>query len=179
MHPHAELIQRFYTAFQARDAAGMCACYHPDVVFTDPVFGRLAASEATAMWHMLCGRARDLQIDFRDVQATAETGAAHWEARYAFGNHGRHVHNVIDASFVFRDQLIVQHDDHFDLWRWTRMALGPAGIFLGWTPWLQDSVRKNARQGLEAYLQKQKGYVSIITTSCALDQSRHRAHANA
>ena len=37
MPPNEELIQKFYTAFQARDAVGMCACYHPDVVFSTGV----------------------------------------------------------------------------------------------------------------------------------------------
>ncbi len=45
MHPNAALIQRFYAAFAARDAAGMQACYHPDVVFRDPVFGELRTDE--------------------------------------------------------------------------------------------------------------------------------------
>jgi ketosteroid isomerase-like protein len=157
MHPNEELIQKFYTAFQARDAAGMCACYHPDVVFSDPVFGRLSADEATAMWHMLCGRAKDLQITFRGVQADATTGKAHWEAQYTFGKKSRPVHNVIDATFVFRENLIIQHDDVFDLWKWTRMALGPTGTLLGWTPWVKSAVKKDARRGLDAFIQKQQG----------------------
>jgi hypothetical protein len=129
----------------------MCACYHPNVVFSDPVFDRLSASEATAMWHMLCTRARDLHITFKGIQADADNGAVHWEARYAFGKQGRPVHNVIDAAFIFRDNLMIQHDDKFNLWKWTRMALGPVGLLAGWTPWLQASVRKNARQELENY----------------------------
>lgn len=43
MHPHTQLIQKFYTAFQTLDAHGMSACYHPNIVFTDPAFGRLEA----------------------------------------------------------------------------------------------------------------------------------------
>jgi ketosteroid isomerase-like protein len=157
MHPNEELIQKFYTAFQVRDSIGMCACYHPTVVFSDPVFGRLPAAEATAMWHMLCARAKDLQISFRDIQANAETGRVHWEARYTFGKKSRPVHNVIDATFVFRENLMVQHDDVFDLWKWTRMALGPTGTLLGWTPWLHSVVKKDARRGLDAFIQKQQG----------------------
>jgi ketosteroid isomerase-like protein len=156
MLSNAELLQKFYTAFQARDAADMCACYHPDVVFSDPVFGRLTSSEATAMWHMLCARAKDLQITFRDVQANGETGTVHWEAQYTFGKKKRRVHNIIAATFVFQENLIVQHDDVFDLWRWTRMALGPTGLLLGWTPWLKSAVRGDARRGLDAFIQKQQ-----------------------
>lgn len=157
MHPNAELIQKFYAAFQAHDATRMCACYHPAVIFSDPVFGRLSASQATAMWHMLCARAKDLQISFKDIQANAETGTAHWEARYTFGKTSRPVHNVIEATFVFRENLMIQHDDTFDVWKWTRMALGPMGMLLGWTPWLQSAVRRDARRGLDAFIQKQQG----------------------
>jgi hypothetical protein len=157
MHPNEQLIEKFYSGFQTRDAGRMSACYQPDVVFSDPVFGRLQGAQATGMWHMLCGRAKDLEITFNNVRADQATGSAHWEARYTWGKTGRPVHNVIEAAFEFRDGLIAQHVDSFSLWRWTRMALGPAGLLLGWTPLMQGAVRKEARRGLELFLQKQKG----------------------
>src|SRR6185503_190206 len=146
MQPQEQLIQKFYSSFQARDAAGMTACYQPDVVFPDPVFGRLQGAQAIAMWRMLCGRAKDLAITLENVRANPHTGSAHWEARYTWGKSGRPVHNSIEAAFEFRDGLIAQHVDTFDLWRWTRMALGPAGVFLGWSPMVQGAVRKEARR---------------------------------
>ncbi len=156
MHANAQLIQKFYSCFQARDAAGMSACYHPEVVFSDPVFGRLQGVQTTAMWHMLCSRARDLEITFKNIQADAGRGAAHWEARYTFSKTCRPVHNVIDAAFMFRDGRIIQHIDTFSFWKWTRMALGPVGLLLGWTPILQAAIRKDARHSLEAFMQKER-----------------------
>ncbi|NUM46113.1 MAG: nuclear transport factor 2 family protein [Anaerolineales bacterium] len=155
MHPHTQLIQKFYTAFQTLDAHGMSACYHPNIVFTDPAFGRLEGDRARAMWAMLCGRATDLKITFDHVQADDRTGSAHWEAWYSFGKERRKVHNVIEASFTFQDGLIVEHTDRFDAWRWSRMALGPVGVLLGWTPFVQAGIRKNALAGLEKFLAKQ------------------------
>ena len=55
---NARLIERFYSAFGRRDVDAMLGCYHPQVVFSDPVFGTLAAAEAGAMWRMLNRRAR-------------------------------------------------------------------------------------------------------------------------
>src|SRR5438045_5647693 len=78
------LIERFYDAFGRRDVDAMLACYHPQVVFTDPVFGTLAAEEACAMWRMLTGRARDLRVEFREVAATERSGRARWDAWYSF-----------------------------------------------------------------------------------------------
>jgi ketosteroid isomerase-like protein len=155
VHPNAALIERFYRAFQARDAAAMAACYHPDVVFSDPAFPELRGREAGAMWAMLCGRAKDLKIEFGDVHADDARGNAHWEARYTFSPTGRRVHNVIDATFEFRDSLIVRHVDRFGFWRWARQALGPAGWLLGWTPMVRHRVQSEARRGLNAFLRKQ------------------------
>ena len=155
MHPNAQLIEKFYTAFQSRDADGMCACYHPEVTFTDPAFGILRGAQAASMWRMLCGRSKDLQFTFRDVQADDSRGSAHWEAKYSFGPRRRPVHNIIEAEFVFKDGLIYQHTDRFDFWRWSGMALGVTGALLGWTPMIQSAVRKSALKGLEEFMNRQ------------------------
>ena len=151
MSANEELIRRFYSAFQQRDAATMAACYGPDVRFSDPVFTDLRGAQAGLMWKMLCERGKDLRIEFRDVRADATTGSAHWEAWYTFSATGRKVHNVIDATFEFRDGRIVSHTDRFDLYRWSRQALGPAGLLLGWTPMLRNKVRAMAAKGLADY----------------------------
>jgi ketosteroid isomerase-like protein len=151
MHAHAALIERFYTAFAARDAAGMLACYHPKVAFSDPAFGELDAAAAGAMWTMLVGRATVLEVTFRDVSADDRAGRAHWTARYTFSRSGRRVANEIDAAFAFADGLIIRHDDVFDLWRWARQALGPVGLLLGWSPFLRRRIRAMALKGLASF----------------------------
>lgn len=151
MHPNHALIDGFYRAFSQRDHVAMARCYAPDAVFGDPVFTRLVGDEIASMWSMLCERGEDLRISWRDVHAGDDVGRAHWEARYTFSPTGRAVHNVIDATFELRDGLIVGHRDHFDFYRWSRMALGPLGVALGWTPLLRERVRKQARAQLERY----------------------------
>jgi hypothetical protein len=59
--------------------------------------------------------------------------------------------NEIRAEFVFKHRLIVEHRDHFDLWRWSRQALGLKGLLLGWVPAVQAAIRRQARQGLAAF----------------------------
>ncbi|NMO20466.1 nuclear transport factor 2 family protein [Pyxidicoccus fallax] len=154
MHPHSQLISDFYYAFQRRDAQAMAACYHPDVEFSDPVFVGLRHGGVTAMWRMLCERGKDLQLTFRDVQADDRTGRAHWDANYTFSTTGRKVLNRIDAEFEFRDGKIVRHLDRFDFWAWSRQALGPAGLVLGWSPMLRNKVRATARKSLDKYMQE-------------------------
>lgn len=154
MHPNAQLLVNFYTAFSRRDAAGMIACYHPDVHFSDPVFPDLHGPRAGAMWRMLCARGKDLQLHFDDVAADDRQGRARWVATYTFSGTGRRVENHIRASFEFANGKIIRHRDEFPLYRWSRMALGPKGALLGWLPPVQDALRKKADAGLEAYIRE-------------------------
>jgi ketosteroid isomerase-like protein len=150
-HPNAELIQRFYSAFQKLDAETMAACYARGVRFSDPVFVGLQGDEAGDMWRMLCGRAEDFSLTFDSVHADDHAGSARWVATYRFSATGRQVVNHIHARFVFRDGLIVEHRDHFDLWRWSRQALGAKGLLLGWAPPVQAAIRRQAARGLAQF----------------------------
>lgn len=145
---HAALIRRFYGALAARDAATMASCYTDDATFSDPVFPVLDAAAVRAMWAMLCARGKDLKVALRDVVADAESGAAHWTACYTFAATRRYVVNEIDATYAFRDGRIVRHLDRFDLWRWSRQALGLPGLLLGWTPMSASAIRKKAAETL-------------------------------
>ena len=154
MHPNAELITRFYEGFARRDAEAMAACYHKDIEFSDPVFPDLKGDQAGDMWRMLATRATDLAVRFEVKEVDDRRGAAHWDADYTFAKTRRMVNNRIDAEFEFKDGLISWHRDDFDFWRWSRMALGPSGVFLGWTPIVRNAVRKQAADGLEAFRRK-------------------------
>lgn len=151
MHPNAELITRFYKAFQQKDWQGMAACYHPNVVFNDSVFTDLRGKRAGQMWQMLCERGQDLRLEFKDVAADDTTGKAHWDAYYTFSRTGRKVHNSIDAAFRFQDGLIIEHRDTFNFWRWSSQALGTTGMLLGWTPFLQKKVQAQSMKTLDDY----------------------------
>lgn len=150
-HPHADVITRFYSAFQRLDAEAMSACYSDDVIFSDPAFGELRGAEAGDMWRMLCSRAKEWSLIFDGVQADASTGRAHWVATYLFSQTGRMVVNDIQARFVFRDGKICEHHDHFSLWRWSSQALGAKGLLLGWTPLVGKAVRAQALKNLKAF----------------------------
>ncbi|HVT18091.1 MAG TPA: nuclear transport factor 2 family protein [Thermoanaerobaculia bacterium] len=151
---HKALIQKFYSCLAARDAAGMAACYHPDVLFSDPVFVDLRGARARGMWRMLCERGVDLEIEASGIAADEQAGRAHWEAWYTYSATGRRVHNSIDARFIFRDSLIAEHRDHFDLWAWASQALGMPGRLLGWAPPFQNAIRRRAGAALDGFLAK-------------------------
>ena len=157
MHPNARLIESFYHAFQKGDAEAMAACYAADVTFSDPVFQNLQGVAAGDMWRMLLSGSTDLKVVFDGVEADAHSGKAHWVATYPFSKTGRTVVNDIHANFTFRDGKIVRHIDQFDLWKWSRQALGIPGLLLGWSPLLKGVIRKQAAKGLALYQKKKSG----------------------
>ncbi len=156
MHPNEKLLTDFYEGFNRQDPAPMVRVYAPDAEFSDAAFPGLKGDEIGDMWTMLCGRAKGFSLTFRDVKADDTRGSAHWEAKYLFGG-GRPVHNVIDATFTFRDGKVVKHVDQFDFWRWSGQALGLPGKLLGWSGFLQKKVQAQARAGLMEYRAKKKG----------------------
>ena len=153
---NSALITRFYEAFAQLDAEAMSACYTDDVLFSDPVFGELRGRQAGDMWRMLTSRAKDFSVVFDQVRADVRSGSAHWVATDLFSQTGRTVVNDIQARFVFRDGLICEHHDHFDLWRWSRQALGAKGLLLGWTPMVQNAIRGQAQKGLKTFTESRR-----------------------
>jgi ketosteroid isomerase-like protein len=153
MHPAAKTIEKFYRAFQNRDAETIASLYHPDARFTDPVFD-LKGDEIGDMRRMFCTTGDDLQVSFSRTDADDTSGRAQWDARYTFTPTGRPVHNVVDASFVFDGGQIVTHTDTFDLAAWARQALGLSGALLVWTGFMKSRIREQAGAQLARYRRK-------------------------
>jgi hypothetical protein len=148
-----EILEQFYSSFQKGDAQGMSACYHDSVTFTDPAFGRLTGKEVGAMWGMLLSRKEsELKIEYSGISTTEKSGEAQWIATYKYGPEKRSVVNKIRSRFKFRDDKIIEQVDDFNLWAWSRQALGPVGLLLGWTPLLRNKIQGMARKALLKYM---------------------------
>lgn len=152
-----ETIERLYEAFGQCNGAAMSACYAPGPHFHDPAFGDLHGDQVGAMWRMLTGRATDLEIELREHEASADTGTAHWIARYTFST-GRPVVNDVHAKFHFgAGGRIVDHVDDFDFHRWARQALGPTGTLVALLPPLRAKARAKALKQLEVFMRDEAG----------------------
>ena len=147
------LIRQFYESFDRHDGDTRAASYAPSAGFADPVFGRLTAEEATAMWRMFTSRPdSDLRIELREHEADATTGTAHWIARYTFPPTGKPVVNDVRARFRFADGKVTEHVDAFPFWTWSRQAFGLLGLLIGWTPVLKAAVRRKGRADLAKFM---------------------------
>jgi ketosteroid isomerase-like protein len=152
MTPNENTITKFYNAFANGNAKEMCECYHPNVKFRDPAFGLLNGKEVCQMWEMLIKRSKgSLKIEFSEVEANEYMGSARWIASYRFSKTNRKVVNTIAAKFHFQDGLIIKHTDDFDIWKWSKQALGIKGFLLGWTGFMQKKIQEQARRSLKLY----------------------------
>ena len=154
MQTNAEVINRFYTAFQQKDYNGMNACYSDDIVFSDPAFGLLRGEEAKFMWEMLCKNAKDFSLTFSDIELLDEEYATcKWTATYTFSQTGRKVVNRIKAFMRLKDGIIIEHSDAFPLSKWAAQALGWKGQLFGWMGWMKRAIQKKARKNLVAFIE--------------------------
>lgn len=148
-----QTINRFYTAFQQLDYRTMQSCYHPDAVFSDPVFGLLDVHETKAMWEMLCTRATNFSLRYEQIRLLDdEYSTCNWTCSYTFLPTGRTVVNKSRAHMQFRNGLIVGHTDAFDIYRWSRQAFGVRGWLFGWTNFMHRRIQVQARVQLELFM---------------------------
>ncbi len=148
-----EIINKFYTSFDNLDAEGMVACYHPNITFEDPAFGKLRKNRAKNMWRMLCDsqKGKDFQIIFSDITFDNNKGYAKWDAYYTFSQTGKKVHNEITAQFEFKNGLIIKHTDTFDLYKWAKQAMGLKGYLLGWTSFFKSKLQNTTNSLLDKF----------------------------
>lgn len=157
MDGNEQVIRRFYTAFQQLDAGMMNSCYTNDAVFSDAVFGLLQGKEITAMWEMLCKNAKNFSLEFSGISLLDEEYATcNWVAIYTFSKTGRKVTNHVKAFMRIADGKIIEHTDKFDLWKWSRQALGLPGLLLGWSGFIQNKVHHTAKKSLEKFMDVNK-----------------------
>lgn len=162
MEDNADLIRKFYTAFTQKDFLTMQSCYHTNAQFGDPVFPNLNSKQVKAMWEMLLTASTDLKVEIKDIKRTGVEGFyVQWEAWYTFTRTGRPVHNKVKSWLFLQDGLIHNHVDEFNLWRWSRQALGLSGWLLGWTPIVSNKVQAIAKSSLEKFQASASNQISI------------------
>ncbi|WP_339923671.1 nuclear transport factor 2 family protein [uncultured Cyclobacterium sp.] len=151
-----DLLKKFYTSFSKGDSKGMVECYHKDIVFKDPVFGKLKGDRAFKMWEMLLSNKKaDTKISFDIRRVSDERGKVNWVAEYAYGVKKRKVINKVSGEFKFKDDKIIEHIDSFNLWKWTKQAMGIVGYLIGWTPFMKSKIQNTTNKKLNKYIAAQ------------------------
>jgi hypothetical protein len=150
------VAERFYEAFALGDFHTMGLLYAPHARFSDPVFRNLDTAQVRAMWQMLLTRSREFTLSYNIKDSSADRAQVIWIAEYIFTGTGRPVSNRVVTDMRFAANRIVQQQDHFSFWRWSRQALGLQGTLLGWSPLLQSRVRAQAMASLARSMEREQ-----------------------
>jgi hypothetical protein len=73
-----------------------------------------------------------------------------------FSKTGRKVHNKIDATFEFKDGLIIKHTDDFNLHNWAKQAMGIKGLMIGSTRYFSNKLKSTTNALLNKYIEEKK-----------------------
>jgi ketosteroid isomerase-like protein len=153
MNTNEELIQSFYDAFSRLDYETMQHCYSDNPVFNDPVFGILQGDEVRSMWEMLCKNAKGFTLHYDRIMVDGEYGTCNWTATYIFSKTGRKIVNNVKAHMRIENGKITEHTDEFDLYKWSRQAFGLTGVLLGWSGYMKNKIRSEAKGKLYKFME--------------------------
>jgi hypothetical protein len=109
------------------------------------------------MWEMLIKRSNgNLKVSYTIYDVAVNFAVVHWTATYPFPRTGRTVTNHIVANIVLKNHKIIKHTDYFNLWKWSRQALGWKGFLLGWTPFFKNKLQQQTQTLLKDYIKNQR-----------------------
>ncbi|GAA4279459.1 nuclear transport factor 2 family protein [Aquimarina mytili] len=146
-----EVIKAFYTALNNHDVDTMVSYYHDEIIFEDPIFGKLEGDKAKKMWYWLCENGKDLTVKFSDIKVNHDKGSAYWEARYTFGGRKRPVLNRVTSTFEFKDRKIIKHTDNYSLHRWSSQAMGWKGRVIGGSSYFRKKIQYRSNRLLDKF----------------------------
>jgi ketosteroid isomerase-like protein len=150
------VITTFFNALKRSDHDTVLNCYHEEGTFSDPVFGPLDPRHSKAMWEMLLTNNDDLEVEYEILEQSENVAVVKWLADYTLRKTKRKVSNPIVSNFVLKDGKIFRQVDDYDLYKWSKMALGSSGTLFGWTSLVQNKIREDVLKTLEFFM-KAKG----------------------
>ncbi|MCU0428869.1 MAG: nuclear transport factor 2 family protein [Cytophagaceae bacterium] len=152
MHPNEVILNEFYATLQKKNHQGLKKFYASDAVFSDPMYLNLRTEEIHAMWELFCINSKNFSLEFGNVKADDQQGEVSWKASYIYASSGNSVTKEVKSSFEFKEGKIVRQNDVYDFHEWAGQALGLMGSLLGWTGFVENQVKENARKNLEAFM---------------------------
>ena len=149
-----KIVHKFYRAFAEGDAEQMVSFYHEKAHFEDPIFGKLNAQQVANMWRMLIARRdKNTQITHKITGVNGGIIKVNWIAQYNYGPKKRKVVNHVSAQLKIVDGRIMEHTDHFDLWKWTQQAFGLPGYLLGWSSFMKMKIKGKVSLALKEFIE--------------------------
>ncbi len=118
------------------------------------------------MWEMLLSKKDSkASINYEILEVDDKRAKVFWKAEYKYGLKRRAVVNKVTANFIFKDGMILKHIDDFNLWVWSRQALGTSGYLLGWSSYMRHQIQKKTEGLLSSYIDKSNSVASAVSNN--------------
>lgn len=123
----AEVVTKFYQAFESKNVDAMAQLYAPNLKFKDAIFSFDDAAGATHMWRKLFEVDPNAKLKFTLDSTEGSTVKGHWVADYHVL--GRPVHNEVSTTMKVENGKITQHTDDFSWKKWAPQAFPAGALF--------------------------------------------------
>jgi len=148
--PPAVLLLKFFKAVQTQDVKAIGECYHNDIEYYEPAYGKMTGPRALGYWSFFFSQVKEMQCEYDGLKINGDKGTLHIEEWYTWSATGHAVHNLVDCEFDFKDGKIFRHIDNYNLNAWAFQSLGAK--YLGWT----KKTREQEVEKFEDFLKNQQ-----------------------
>jgi hypothetical protein len=151
-------IETYFDAFSKGDYRTMRSLCDPKITFNDPVYTSLQGKSVFALHHFMAERRICPTITIRSISEKGNRVKVKWTNEYEYATYKTHISIDVRSIFHFEHTSIISQTDQYNLWKWSKMALGFTGTYLGWTPMFRSTLRRSSQQSLATFIQKHPQY---------------------
>ncbi len=158
-----DLVKQFYDALNRGDYKFVNRLYHSDARYKDEIFD-FQGAEIHALWYSATRPEMKLFAKLESIHEENDKVVTEWIMTYTLDVINRRISLREKGTFVFQGEKIIKHTDEYDFWSWCTQAFGIIGRALGWSVWLQNRVKKQARKSVLAQLYSSQGLLNSERT---------------
>jgi len=144
---NTEKVKEFYEALSRNDYEALIRLYHPDATYTDELFS-FKGKEIHALWYAATRPAMKLEVECLAIEEVNDRVQTKWKMGYTLDVINSRIELEEIGIFVFEGEKIMEHSDEYNFREWCTQAFGIIGTLLGWSSWLRNRVRKQARKSV-------------------------------
>lgn len=150
------IIESFFDALYHENSKLLNSFLTDDIVFEDPIMGRLEGDEVRYWWQLLCEKVQDFTLEYHKIEVKGDEVYAEWETSYTFYATQRKVRNQLKTQFIIKDGKIESQKDSISYQKWIKQVIGNKASFFIKGTVMQKGIQKQAKALLKAYMRNNK-----------------------